>query len=82
MRSIGTIHLPTSARPGESIALSVSDQNGVPFTHDDAEEVDINGQVGANQHVQFAYPGNYSILVCLRDRRGLLLDSATATISF
>ncbi len=81
MRSIGTIHLPTSARPGESVALSVSDQNGVAFTHDDPEEVDINGQVGANQHVQFAYPGHYSILVRLRDRQGLLLDSATATIS-
>ncbi len=81
MRLLGTVHLPASTRPGESVALWVSDQNGVPFAYDDDEEVSVNGQIGAKQYVQFAYPGDYSLLVLLRDRHGVLLDSASVVLS-
>jgi hypothetical protein len=80
MGAIGQIQIPTTVRPGEPCEVVILDGSGVPISDVDPLKIDIDGQCGPRQFLQFPATGRHSILATARDPDGQFVDSVQADV--
>ena len=72
--------IPPTVRPGETCEVRVLAANNSPLSEFDAVQIDINGQCGPHQFLQFPATGRYGLRVAARSVTGELLDSVQAEV--
>lgn len=81
MSGIGQVLvMPPTLRPGETCEVRVLAADNSPLSDFDTVQIDINGQCGPHQFLQFPATGRDGLRVLARSPAGELLDSAEAEL--
>ena len=80
MGAIGQIQAPSTVRPGESFEVVVLDGSGTPISELDPLTIDINGQCGPRQFLQFPATGRHPVRAIARDADGRVVDVASVDV--
>lgn len=81
MSEIGQVLVtPPTVRPGETCEVRVLAANNAPLSDFDDVQVDINGQCGPHQFLQFPATGRYGLQIIARSATGEILDSTQAEV--
>lgn len=81
MSEIGGMSAPANVISGEPFEVIVFDSAGVPYAAGDPVQIEINGQVGPHQHLQFFGEGSFDIAVAARSADGHILDQTHAVVA-